>query len=69
MSVKFLAQGNNGLPLTGFEPTRTAILESLAKRINISATPPLRPVSIKLAQMNIHENVMKQNHGGESRDI
>ena len=29
MSVKFLAQGNNGLSLTGFEPMRLAILRSL----------------------------------------
>jgi hypothetical protein len=26
MSVKFLAQGNNDLPLTGFEPMRLAII-------------------------------------------
>jgi hypothetical protein len=26
MNIKFLAQGNNGLPLAGFEPTRSAIL-------------------------------------------
>jgi hypothetical protein len=26
INVKFLAQGNNGLPLTGFEPTWSAIL-------------------------------------------
>ena len=28
MTVKFLAQGNNGLPMTGFEPMRPSILRS-----------------------------------------
>ena len=41
MSVKFLAEGNNGLPLTGFEPMRLAILRLLVWCVNHSTTPPL----------------------------
>jgi hypothetical protein len=40
MNVKFLAQGNNVLPLTGFEPTRSPIVRLLVRRVNHSATPP-----------------------------
>ena len=32
ISVKFLAQGNNGLPLTGFEPMRLALLKLLVHK-------------------------------------
>jgi hypothetical protein len=38
---KFLAQGNNSLPLTGFEPTRSAIIILLVRRVKNSATPAL----------------------------
>jgi hypothetical protein len=41
MSVIFLAQGNNGLLLTGFEPMRLAIIRLLVRRVNHSAMPPL----------------------------
>ena len=41
MSVKFLAQGNNGLPPTGFEPMRLVILRLLVRSVNHSTTPPL----------------------------
>ena len=34
MSVKLLAQGNNGLSLTGFEPMKLAILRLLAWCVN-----------------------------------
>ena len=40
MSVKFLAQGDNDLPLTGSEPMWLAILRLLARHINHSTTPP-----------------------------
>jgi hypothetical protein len=40
ISVKFLAQGNNDLPLTGFEPTWLAIMRLLVRRVNLSAMPP-----------------------------
>jgi hypothetical protein len=40
LSVKFLAQGNNDLPLTGFEPMRLAIMRLLVRRVNHSAMPP-----------------------------
>ena len=43
MSVKFLAQGNNDLSLTGFEPMRLAILRLLARRVNYSTNPPRLP--------------------------
>ena len=39
MGVKFLAQGNNGLPLTNFEAMQLAILRLLVRRVNNSATP------------------------------
>ena len=41
MSIRFLAQGNNGLSLTGFKPMRLAILGFLVRRVNHSTTPPL----------------------------
>ena len=41
ISVWFLAQGNNGLSMTGFEPMRLAILRLLVRRVNHSTTPPL----------------------------
>ena len=40
ISVKFFAQGNNGLSLTGFEPMQLAILRLLVRRINHSTMPP-----------------------------
>ena len=40
ISVKFLAQGNNGLSLRGFEPKRLAILRLLVWRVNHSTMPP-----------------------------
>jgi hypothetical protein len=39
MNVKFFAQGNNGLTLTGCEPTRSAILRLIVRRVNHSPTP------------------------------
>ena len=41
MIVKFLAQGNNDSPLTGFELTWTSILRLLVQHVNQSATPAL----------------------------
>ena len=41
ISVKFLAQGNNDLSLTGFEPMRLAILRLLVWCVNHSTTMPL----------------------------
>jgi hypothetical protein len=41
MCVKFLAQGNNRLPLTWFEPTRRAILRLLVQCVNHLAMPML----------------------------
>ena len=41
ISVKFLAQGNNRLSVTGFEPMRLAILRLLVWRVNHSTMPPL----------------------------
>jgi hypothetical protein len=38
----FIAQRNNGLPLTGFEPTRLAILILLVRRVNPTVTLPLK---------------------------
>ena len=47
MSVKFLSQGNNDLPLTGFEPM---ILRLLARHVNHSTTPiPCHTCSINAA--------------------
>ena len=40
ISVKFLAQWNNGLSFTGFEPMRLAILRLLVQRVNHSTTKP-----------------------------
>ena len=40
MSIKFLAQGNNGLSLAGFEPMRLGIIRLLVRRVNHSTTPP-----------------------------
>ena len=40
ISLKFPAEGNNGLSLTGFEPMRLAILRLLVRRINLSTTSP-----------------------------
>ena len=40
IKVKFLAQGNNGLPLTGFEPMQLVILRLLVQRVNHLTTPP-----------------------------
>ena len=40
MNVKFHGQGNNSLPLTGFEPMSLEILSLLVKHIDISATVP-----------------------------
>ena len=40
MNVMFHAQGNNGLPLTGFEPMRLAILRLQVRRVNQSTTRP-----------------------------
>ena len=48
MSVKFLAQGNNNLALTGFEPMRLAILRLLVRRVNISTTPPLDELCVNV---------------------
>ena len=42
MIVKFLAQGNNGLTLTGFELIWLAILRLLVWRVNNWTTPPPR---------------------------
>jgi hypothetical protein len=39
MNVKFLVQGNNGLPLTGFGPTRFQTRRFLVRRLNFSAVP------------------------------
>jgi hypothetical protein len=39
MSVKFLAQGNNDLPLTGFETIRLAIIRLLVRRVNNTDMP------------------------------
>ena len=39
ISVKFLAQGNNSLSVTGFKPMRLAILR-LVRHVNHSTTPP-----------------------------
>jgi hypothetical protein len=44
MSVKFLAQGNNDLPLTGFELMRIAINILLGRSVYHSAMPPDRLV-------------------------
>jgi hypothetical protein len=41
MSVKFLAQGNNDLPLTGFEPKQLAIIRLPVRRVNHSSMTPL----------------------------
>ena len=38
MSVKFLAEGNNGLTVIGFEPMWLAILRLLFRRVNHSST-------------------------------
>ena len=46
ISVKFIAQGNNGLSLTGFEPMWLAILRLLIRHVNHSTTPPLTPLSL-----------------------
>jgi hypothetical protein len=46
MNVKFLAQENNGLPLIGFEPTRSAILRLLIRRVNHSVTPPIKRLQV-----------------------
>jgi hypothetical protein len=40
MRVKFLAQGNKDLLLTGFEPTQVAILRLLVQHVKHSAIPP-----------------------------
>ena len=40
IGVKFLAQGNNGLSLTGFETMWLVILRLLVWHINHSTTPP-----------------------------
>ena len=40
MSVKFLAQWNNGLPLTVIEPMEQAISRLLVRCVNHSTTPP-----------------------------
>ena len=40
VSVKFLAQGNNGLSLTGFEPMRLVILRLLVWPVNHTTTLP-----------------------------
>ena len=40
ISVKFIAQRNNGLSLTGFEPIWLAILRLLVRRVNYSTTAP-----------------------------
>ena len=48
VGVKFLAQGNNGLSLTGFEPMWLANLRLLARRVNHSTTPALYKQSCML---------------------
>jgi hypothetical protein len=45
MIVKFLAQGKNDLPLTGFEPMQLAIIILLVRRVNHPAKPPLEFIS------------------------
>ena len=40
MSLKFLAQGNDGLLLTGFEPMQPAILGLLVRCVNHSTMLP-----------------------------
>ena len=44
MSVKFLTQANNGLPMTGFEPMRLSIFKLILRRVNHSNTPPTNVV-------------------------
>ena len=50
ISVKFLAQGNNGLSLTGFEPMRLAILILLVRRV---ISRPRRHFFFKKSNKNI----------------
>ena len=63
MRVKFFAQGNNELSLTGFEPIRLAILKLLVRHVNHSTTPPLlklfyvKRCSIFLSENSVHLHV------------
>ena len=53
MSVKFLAQGNNGLPLTWFEPMWLAILRLLVWCVNHSTTLPHKYLFEYLESMHL----------------